>query len=60
VKYFVMWDTLDGGPKTAADAMGRVILYDTKELAEAFSERMKKYSSTGRFKIYPWPFKVAP
>jgi hypothetical protein len=54
-----MWDSPDGGPMPAMNP-GRhtVTLYDTKELAEIKSERQKEYSSTGRFKVYPWPFAV--
>lgn len=58
MRYFVMWDALDKGPLPGTNPDGRVTLYDTKERAEVLAGRMKEYSSTGRFKVYPWPFKV--
>jgi hypothetical protein len=55
--YFIMWDTAQG-PQPGRNPDGKLTLYATRERAEVLAVRMKEYSSTGRFKVYPWPFKA--
>ena len=56
MRYFVVWDT-ETGPEPGRNPDGKVTLYDTRERAEVLAGRMKEYSASGRFKVYPWPFK---
>jgi hypothetical protein len=53
-----MWSGVEGAPSPARNADGEVALYATRERAEVLAERVREYSSTGRFKVYPWPFKA--